>query len=323
MDAAGASVVRHTHPIALPLLQFRGFCHHASALHAELSAAAARGERLGQLDVAAVLYDFSERDCPSVPTPQQHAVPIAVSHTYAMYCYGGDCAPVVAHAHSRARFLAHPPAPERTCPPLPTRIQRLHKELRRQQFPVKLDGSVTCDSARLLVLQFGAESTLHGFSAMFQFVAAALLLARASNRALVEVSGASAEVDLWLRAPEAVCKGAKLDCFFEPLSACKYAAAAAGDFAALPRLNLQDLLNVLRAWFRRCLRSFALHGLRHSCVCGGTPVAAAGPRGRDARPQRPWCLGCPDEYYIPCLGARVVYLWRRVFAGLAVVVPRR
>jgi hypothetical protein len=107
-------------------------------------------------------------------------------------------------------------------------VARLHGDLAALQAPAD------CASARALVLVFGEESGINGFSAMFQFAAAALAVARALNRTLVEALPApGGGGDAWPRAPPLYCGGLKLGCYFEPLSRC---GALGWDVGALPEV---------------------------------------------------------------------------------------
>lgn len=102
-------------------------------------------------------------------------------------------------------------------------VERLRTELHGRQHP----SSCTHPGQRYLVFQYDFEDDINGFAAIFQFLAAALSLAHALNRTLVEAvpSYSAGRVvgtghDRWLRAPHAVCAGLKHGCYFEHLSSC-------------------------------------------------------------------------------------------------------
>jgi hypothetical protein len=169
-------------------------------------------------------------------------------------------------------------------------VARLHAELAAQQAPAD------CASARALVLVFGEESGINGFAAMFQFAAAALAVARALNRTLLEAlppppppggrgGGGGGGGDAWPRAPPRYCGGAKLGCFFEPLSRC---GAVGWELAALPEVapSLGAALAQAAAPALRLSRLGPAHGLLFEATRGraggGTApwwAAAVGPHG--------------------------------------------
>jgi hypothetical protein len=125
-------------------------------------------------------------------------------------------------------------------------VARLHAELDSLQgggtptpFPSTSPAASCASLPRVLVFQYRDEEGVNGFAAMFQFHAAALAIAHALNRTLVEalppppssspsLSAPSAFLrrarqarnDPWTRAPPDVCGGLKHGCFFEPLGPC-------------------------------------------------------------------------------------------------------
>jgi len=105
-------------------------------------------------------------------------------------------------------------------------ISKLHASLHTLQHPIN------CTSARVLVVQYSAESGINGFAAMFQFIAGALGVAYALNRTLIEVFSPT---DPWLRSPPQYCGGSKLGCYLEPISSC---AGVGWDVATIPTVAL-------------------------------------------------------------------------------------
>ena len=172
---------------------------------------------------------------------------------------------VLATSSSPSSSTSSPPP---SCLTMDQRVERLHAELRLQQFPtdraLSSSGNTgpqphpsSCHAARLLVFEFATEGATQGFSAIFQFLASALIAARLSNRTLVETestaSGAQPDggdaVDWWTRAPRSACAGRKFGCYFEPLSECsvrmrsraELMALPVFDFAALDRVGVMGL----------------------------------------------------------------------------------
>lgn len=133
-----------------------------------------------------------------------------------------------AGAVSARRQAATPPR----CAAREQRVAALHAELRRQQFP-----AAPCAQRRLLAFPYAHESAVHGFAAMFQFLASALLVAREAGRTLVEIVPGGPEHDAWPRAPGAACGGELFGCHFEALSSCGFRPGYVGHVAALPVLN--------------------------------------------------------------------------------------
>lgn len=120
-------------------------------------------------------------------------------------------------------------------------LSQLHSALDALQHPAN------CTSAKVLVVQYSAESSVNGFAAMFQFIAGALSVAFALNRTLIE---AFSPTDPWLRSPPQYCGGLKLGCYLEPISSC---AGVGWDIATVPTIATtlegaltQDSLPALR-----------------------------------------------------------------------------
>jgi hypothetical protein len=157
------------------------------------------------------------------------------------------------------------------CPSTDAKLERLFDELHQQQFPA------SCEDRRLLVFRYSSLEyqgrAIQGFSVVFQHIASALTMARASNRTLVEVrTGADsdaglclctgsvcaprallhervlrsvmADLDPWNRAPLVPCGGAKFDCYFKQLAGCAFVPETLADLDALPRLDMERLLEV-------------------------------------------------------------------------------
>ncbi len=149
------------------------------------------------------------------------------------------------------------------CPTLPSRIQRLHRELHELQHPpagscgvhatsTTSRGAATADGGetprRLLLFLYAEESRVHGFAVMFQLLAAALAFARASNRTLVEVASSPSLApgggDTWLRAPHAECGDQKFGCYFQPLSSCEFQPQYVKHVKDVPLLDLHGFETV-------------------------------------------------------------------------------
>ena len=141
---------------------------------------------------------------------------------------------------------------------LPPPVARLHSELTKTQMHSDCDNQ----HRRYLVFSYAEEQGINGFAVMFQFYAAALALAHATGRTLVELlppppnplaaaaNGSnlarspysvrstlyesSAEHDPWRRAPPHACNGSKMGCFLAPHSACALSGVKMG---SIPRFD--------------------------------------------------------------------------------------
>lgn len=210
--------------------------------------------------------------------------------------------------------------PALMCPSLQDRIDRLHAELHDQQFPdapttaddrplqsaeSTVDAgapeadTVACASRRLLVFEYGTDNGNQGFSVVFQYLAAALLVARAANRTLVEVHnhpdvGGEPAVDPWVRASPVLCGHKKFGCFFSPLSSCSMHARSRQDVLALPALDFDALAQqpdrVVRIVF-----AFQAHHLRRVTAGHQAPLWFLAPQ-RQPSPGQVACIPRVDVH---------------------------
>lgn len=255
--------------LCFPLLpQLRGPCEYVHIVGDVIARHAAAA--LTPLSRTAVIIAQAGSSCPPF-LPPSPAVTLAHTPAWSVACVGPMCGSigplVLAGPPPPPPLVQADPPPLPSCEPLSSRIRTLHAQLEGAQRPSD------CSTARLLVFDYGSEAALHGFSAMFQFLASSLLVARASGRVLVEISSAGAEQDVWPRAPLGPCAGKLLACYFEPLSSCEFVSQAPGHLASLPFLQWGNMAEVGLSCVCVCVCAFLtrMHSLCAvcfpECVC--------------------------------------------------------
>lgn len=193
-----------------------------------------------------------------------------------------------------------------SAPPSP--VARLHAELAKSQHHPDCDH----EHRRFLVFTYAEEQGINGFAAMFQYYAAALALAHATGRTLVELlpppvvnaTGGSpyssrqslyesaATHDPWRRAPAHACRGAKMGCYFTLHASCAVSGVTA---EALPRFDFG-------AELKRLGRSHAAPH-RRTAVSDAALAAATGGIGLSKAAKKKWAAANARVVRLDSIGA--------------------